>query len=126
MTTSDVIRRYREHSGEVSALDFDGHRVVSGGMDGTVNIYTLGGGEQGGSDKRRRGQPRRFAASAVKFSDAAWLAQEEALISGGGAKGTEGADGATATAARPAAQTPQLVLESLHTKQVTSPYIAPI
>jgi hypothetical protein len=58
---------------QVSALDFDGQRAVSAGMDGTVNVYTLAGTGSGsgsgeeGVERRRRGQPRAFANAATRL-----------------------------------------------------------
>jgi hypothetical protein len=121
----------------VSALDFDGQRAVSAGMDGTVNVYTLAGTGSGsgsgeeGVERRRRGQPRAFAKAALKFSDAAVLAQQQEEEQQGGSRGGESPPGATATAPRPTAQAgqqqqhQQLVFESLHTKRVTGARLLP-
>ena len=126
---------------QVSALDFDGQRAVSAGMDGTVNVYTLAGSGSGsgtgsgsgsgeeGVERRRRGQPRAFAKAALKFSDAAVLAQQQEEEQQGGSRGGESPPGATATAPRPTAQAgqqqQQLVFESLHTKRVTGARLLP-
>jgi len=128
----------------VSALDFDGQRAVSAGMDGTVNVYTLAGSGSGsgtgsgsgsgeeGVERRRRGQPRAFAKAALKFSDAAVLAQQQEEEQQGGSRGGESPPGATATAPRPTAQAgqqqqhQQLVFESLHTKRVTGARLLPL
>jgi WD40 repeat protein len=39
LSTGDVVYKYKGHNKELTSLDFDGTNLVTGGMNGTVNIY---------------------------------------------------------------------------------------
>ena len=41
ISTGEVLDKYYQHSGMVSALDFDGYNCISGGADGITNIYQV-------------------------------------------------------------------------------------
>ena len=142
MTTGDILSRYFEHTGEITALDFDGERLCSGGLDGVINIYhtntnsnrnttASSGGVSGDSSSSssassssqsrpsRRGRPRSFAESDIKFSDV--LALEMMAVTAA-ANAVAGAQEETPTG-RKGQQ--QVVLESLHSKQVTGMRLLP-
>ena len=146
MTTGDILSRYFEHTGEISALDYDGERLCSGGLDGVVNIYNthnintaaVSSGDSSDTSTstpkpQKRGRPRTFAESDIKFSDVLALEMMATTTTATATTTT-----ATATKAVPEEsassggkgqqqqrQRQQVVLESLHTKQVTGMRLLP-
>ena len=151
--TATLLRRYFEHTGEISALDFDGERLCSGGKDGVINIYhtpsnttvpTGGGVSDSSSDAKtsasasastststssssptrasRRGRPRIFTESDIKFSDVLAL---EMMTVAETTTTTDTSSTTTTTATSDVKGKQQVVLESLHTKQVTGMRLVP-
>ena len=148
--TATLLRRYFEHTGEISALDFDGERLCSGGKDGVINIYHTpsnttilpGSVSDSSSDTKasasvsaststssptrasRRGRPRIFTESDIKFSDV--LALEMMTVAETSTTTTTDTSSTTTTTATSDVKgKQQVVLESLHTKQVTGMRLVP-
>jgi hypothetical protein len=36
-----IYDKYNKHKGEITAIDYDGKNLCSGGADGTINIYKI-------------------------------------------------------------------------------------